>query len=99
MEAIDHKSSSSEDVPCTDTSCVAECSRSSIAHSGGNDVDLCESEAIDLVAVAACAESASQEETNMKKLLSKLKRSDGKIAENEIVYTTISMLQQNSCHT
>lgn len=79
MEAIDHKSSSSEDVPCTDTSCVAECSRSSIAHSGGNDVDLCESEAVDLVAVAACAGSASQEETNMKKLLSKLKRSDGKL--------------------
>ena len=38
-------------------------------------MDLCGSEAV--VPVAAC--SASQEETNMKKLFSKLKRSDGKI--------------------
>ena len=99
MEAIDHKSSSSEDVPCTDTSCAAECS--STAHSEGDDVDLCESEAVDLVPVATCAGSASQEETNMKKLLSKLKRSDGKIAENEIsrilVIPRPNLLQISHC--
>lgn len=91
MEATD------QDVPCTDTSCVAECS--STVHSGGNDVGLCEFEAVDLVAIVACAGSASRKETSMKKLLSKLKRSDGKIAENEIVYITIRMIQQNSSHT
>ena len=70
MEA-DHKSSCSEDVPCTDTSCKC----SSTTPRGEDDMDLCGSEAV--VPVAAC--SASQEETNMKKLFSKLKRSDGKI--------------------
>lgn len=49
------------------------------AHHGGDFVDsVC---AVDPVPVAAlaCTGSASQEETNIKKLLSKLKRSDVKI--------------------
>ena len=78
MDAVDYQRSSSEVAPCTDTS-----EYSFTAHNdsgtGGDGGDLCKSKAEDPVPVAAlaCAGSVSQEETSMKKLLSKLKRSDG----------------------
>ena len=71
MESIDHKSSTSKDLPYTDTSCTVLNTECSATTQCGED--LCGSETV----LPVAGETDSQEETNMKKLLSKLKRSDG----------------------